>query len=123
MAYISLAIAPLIFSGCSTSLCESVTMSRQTSIDGRLDARLIQESCGATTGYVYKVYISLHGAEEKGNAVFVADKTKGLKISWEAEKRLLISYDRARIFNYTNFWQSKDIDNFSYIVSITEQRL
>lgn len=108
--------------GCSeSSVCEQSELLRVTSPDNRVDAILMRMNCGATTDYSYKVYIVPKTAStEKSNPVFVADKLDGELIEWSSPKHLLIEYRQARIFNFTNFWQSRDVDNFNYVVSIRE---
>jgi len=102
--------------------CLYEEVSRETSTDGLVDALIMKINCGATTDYSYKVYIVPKGTKPNENHVYLSDKTNSLEISWVAPKSLLITYDNARIFEYTNFWQSKNVENFKYIVSITESR-
>ena len=37
---------------------------------------------------------------------------------WSKPRKLEIRYDQARIFSFVNFWQSKDVDNFKYVVEV-----
>jgi hypothetical protein len=78
-------------------------------------------SCGATTAYSYKVYITPKGVStEKINPIFIADKLDGEIIEWSSSKHLRIKYRQARIFKFTNYWDSRDVDNFNYVVTIRE---
>lgn len=78
-------------------------------------------NCGATTAYSYKVYVTPKGAStEKFNPIFIADKLDGEIVEWSSSKHLRIKYRQARIFNFTNFWHSRDVDNFNYVVTIRE---
>jgi len=47
---------------------------------------------------------------------------EGLEVSWESPRHLGIRYEKARIFNYTNFWLSRDVEHFEYVVAIREQQ-
>lgn len=110
----------LILTGCDSPTCNEETISRELSPDKRVDAIISKTSCGATTDYSYKVYIVPSGSNSLTNHVFLADHTKGLKTHWVAKQQLHIIYDEARIFEYTNFWQSKELDNFNYLIKISE---
>jgi len=107
--------------GCDeNSVCNQKEISRKSSPDSIVDALVIQENCGATTSYSYKVYIVPNGENPFNNFVFLSDKTDKLEVSWLSSKSLSITYDKARIFEYRNFWQSRKVDNSNYIVSINE---
>lgn len=107
--------------GCNdNSVCSQKEISRKSSPDNIVDALVVQENCGATTSYSYKVYIVPNGEKPSNNFVFLSDKTDKLEVSWLSSKSLSITYAKARIFEYRNFWQSRKIDNSNYIVSIYE---
>lgn len=99
--------------------CSTKTISKKSSPDRKVEAILIEKNCGATTGFSYHLYITIPnrdiGQEEP---VLVADNSEGLSIQWLNAKSLVVSYTNARIFDFTNFWQSRDLDNFQYIVEI-----
>ncbi len=80
---------------------------------------MLQRDCGATTSYSYMLFIVPVGQEVDGEKpVFVADNVKNLNFKWIKPKLLNISYDEARIFEFSNFKQSKELDNFSYVVEL-----
>lgn len=114
-----------ILYGCGlSSPCNQIEVKRVGSVDKKVEAVLIKNDCGATTSDVYSV--SIMGIGEKlndKNIVFKADHIEGLLILWRGEKFLEIKYKQARIFHFTNFWQSKEVDNFSYIVEVRETSL
>jgi hypothetical protein len=88
-----------------------------------VDAVVTKSNCGGTTDYSYRVSIVQAGnAPIDSDVIFLADKAEGLGITWRAPKELMISYDKARIFRFTNFWSVKEIDNFQYIVSVVEMQ-
>jgi len=102
--------------------CDSVSRTevmRIKSPDAITDAVLIKVDAGATTSYAYEVYIvPVGGHSTQGNEIFKADKINGLEIKWIQSKHLEIKYEDGRIFHFSNFWHSKDVDNFRYIVEI-----
>jgi len=110
--------------GCENSnLCVDDEIGRVPSPDKRVEAVITNGNCGATTSYSYRVSVVQAGkAPVESDTVFLADKTDSVIVSWEASKKLMISYKEARIFNFTNFWSSKEVDNFHYIVSVVEAR-
>ncbi len=97
-------------------------MERIKSPDGIVDAVHVQGNCGATTSFSEHIFIVQSGTKtpppRKRYQVFSADHVKGLRVKWREPKVLEIHYKEARIFDFTNFWQSKDVQNFSYVVEI-----
>jgi len=115
----SLLLAPLlILTACS---CEDTEIQRVKSPDGKVEAVNVQSNCGATTAYSEQVYIVPMGGKfptEGKFAQFIADHTDGLEIVWREQKVLEVRYNKARIFKFSNFWESKDVENFEYVVEI-----
>ena len=96
-------------------------VARHTSLDKIVDTVVIQKNCGATTSTNDLIFIVPHGESvEDYSPVFIADHVEDLEVNWVDNKQLEIRYREARIFNYTNFWHSKDIDSFKYQVKIYE---
>lgn len=118
---IFMCVLTLLLVGCD-SLCEYDIIDRKTSPDNEVDSILVRGNCGATTSYVYRVYLAPKGTKETEfrSYVFKADRADGIEVAWLASKELLISYDTARISYYTNFWHSRELHNFDYLVSISE---
>jgi hypothetical protein len=114
----------LVLAGCGKGdLCSEDEMSRAASPDKRVDAVVTKGNCGGTTDYSYRVSIVQAGkAPIDSDVIFLADKAEGLGISWRAPKELLISYKKARIFRFTNFWSAKEVDDFQYLVSVVEMQ-
>ncbi|MFN8969884.1 MAG: hypothetical protein ACK5XR_14415, partial [Pseudanabaena sp.] len=48
----------------------------------------------------------------------IADNAEGLRITWIENKILEIDCKSARIFRFSNFWQSKEVQDYRYIVEI-----
>jgi hypothetical protein len=114
----------MIFSllGCNRfDPCQQAEAYRKTSPDGAVDVVVVRKDCGATTSVSNMIYIVKKGdSVRKQELVFLADKVQDLEVTWTKPKQLLINYSEARIFNYTNFWNSRDVENFMYTVEIQE---
>lgn len=114
----------LFFQSCSYE-AERIEISRLSSPDKTVDSILVRINSHSTADYVYKVYILPISKEATKDAheIFIADKVENIKLEWLKNKELLIKYEKARIFQFTNFWQHADVNNFSYIVSITINKI
>lgn len=100
-------------------------VSRFTSPDSRVDAVIFTSDAGATTSVGYHIFIVQKDAqpEDLKAAIFTADHVDDLKVFWQQSKHLKITYQTAMIYKFTNFWQSKYVDNFRYKVKITETEI
>lgn len=109
--------------GCAELACSSKETSRATSPDGRVDAVVVERDCGATTRVATRVQLVPKGREVSGDKglVFVADELAGFELRWIEQSKLELRYTAARIFQFTNFWMSRDLDNFNYVVRIAEK--
>ena len=102
-------------------LCVGEDISRVSSPDKIVDVVVTKANCGATTSYSYRVSVVQTGKTPvESDIIFLADKAEGVSVFWQTPKKLVISYKEARIFKFKNFWRSKDLDNFQYIVSVIE---
>ena len=116
-------ISSIIF-GCGPQLGDKsyTEIKRITSPDSLVDAVICETNGGATTSYGYLVFIVPKGQQYSKEWmmkwVFNADHIDSLSMKWKENKYLEISYKQARIFEFTNFWQSKEIKNYSYVVEI-----
>ena len=95
-------------------------MWRVTSPDLRVDAVFVRiGGGGATVGFSYKLFIVPRGAKPgKSGENLLADKIGRVSAIWSQPRKLEIRYDRARIFSFANFWSSKEIDNFTYVIEV-----
>lgn len=123
-----IAIAFIILSGCemlSNILCEKKELSRHISPDKKVEAVVIRINCGgATTSFSYHISIVPLGKKPtRSDTVFSAEKLEGESIHWIKPKVLEIIYKKARIINFRNFWESKDVENFGYIVEVREKNI
>jgi hypothetical protein len=92
---------------------------RVSSPDSLVDAVLVQTNTDATTSYGYRIYIVPTGSQPKYDAEnFRADHFQGWALNWKEPKLLEIKYDEARIFHFSNFWQSTNFKSGSYVVEI-----
>src|SRR5437879_8009429 len=106
----------LLLWGCSVARQE---VKRVRSPDGRVEAVLIQTNAGATTGFGFEVFLVPTGANPKtGSELFRADRVVNLDLHWRESMVLEIAYDQGRIFHFSNFWNSADLDNFRYVVEV-----
>lgn len=123
-----ISIVFVILSGCeklSNVLCEKKELLRVTSPDKKVEAVLVRTDCGgATTNYGYRLSIVPLGKKPAwSDTVFLAEKLEGERIRWIAPKVLEIRYKKARISNFRNFWYSKDVDNYAYVVEVYEKSI
>ena len=102
--------------------CSSASdeMWRVTSPDLKVDAVFMRVGGGgATVGFSYKLFIVPRGAKPgKTGENLLADKIGRVSAVWSQPRKLEIRYDRARIFSFVNFWSTKEIDNFKYVVEL-----
>ena len=99
---------------------------RVKSPDGIVDAVLVRGGGGATTGFVFSVFIVPSGMpfDEKSelfnqeDALFSAEHLENLKLMWKEPKFLEIRYDKARIFKFKNYWRKEQVQDYKYVVEI-----
>jgi hypothetical protein len=89
--------------------------------DGVVDAIVVRTNSHATVPFVDRVFIVPRRApfhEALGTEVLRADRVRGGCLVWARERLLLIEYERGRVFHFSNFWTSRLVENFSYVVTI-----
>jgi hypothetical protein len=116
-----------------TSACGNIAgewhyeeMQRVKSPDGIVDAVLVRGAGGATTGFSFSVFLVPSGiafnekasAFENDRAVFRTDHHDGLQLVWQKAMFLEIRFAKARIFHFSNFWHSPDVQNYRYVVEV-----
>ena len=110
----------LFVHGCSP--CSYNEVVRIKSPDGKVEAVHIRGNCGATTSFTENIFIVPAGEKtpkpKDDYQRFLADHVDGLELEWREPKVLEIKYNVARIFKFTNFWQSQKVDHFRYVVEI-----
>jgi hypothetical protein len=88
---------------------------RVKSPKGLLEAILVEGNAGAASTLSYSVYLVQAGTlfNEKSKqfskdaALFLADHQEELKVEWKNDGFLNISYRKARIYQFSNFWWSE----------------
>ena len=91
---------------------------RVSSPDRIVDAVLVESEVGATVATPSLVYIVPSRSRDFDDPVLRGDKFEDLKLAWTQPRYLEIAYSRGRIFSFQNFWERKDVDDFSYKVEI-----
>jgi hypothetical protein len=106
----------LTASACDRPAAQEVK--RVVSPDKRVDAVLVEQLNDATSPDSFLLYIVPAGKLADGEPILRGDKFNGLDFGWSAHQELKVLYASGRIFSFTNFWQSRDVDNFQYTVII-----
>ncbi len=113
---LALAFLAFMLGACDVDIEE---VYRVTSPDGIVDAVMIRKNAGATVPFVYEVHVVPKGEKTKEDLEkFVADHVTDLEIGWQKPQLLRISYGQARIFTFSNFWQSAEVQDFKYVVEL-----
>lgn len=99
---------------------EAVELSRSVSPDSLVDAVLIRDNVHATTPYVYRVYLVPHGQARPMNGTerLRADHVEGLVLQWIEPTVLTIQFSKARVFHFSNFWNSREVRDFRHTVEL-----
>jgi hypothetical protein len=116
--HIATLVSLVAIAGCDREI-RGREVQRSSSPDGIVDAVLLERDAGSTASTPYEIYLVPKGTKNyiPGTAVFRADNQEALNLTWIG-RTLDISYQRARIFHFTNFWNSAQIDNFQYLVEL-----
>jgi hypothetical protein len=93
-------------------------IARIQSPDAVVDAVLAERAVGATVATPSEVYIVPHGGKLKGEPLLRADSMRDLKLSWKQTRFLEMHYSKGRVFSFTNFWESADVQNWKYVVEL-----
>lgn len=107
-----------------SDLCRVVKLSEESTLNGRINAVVSEKDCGATTSDVIRVHLLSSSSDvDEDKFIFLADHVEELSVTWITEKTLLIEYKKARIFQFTNFWQSEELDHYNTTISILERQV
>jgi hypothetical protein len=80
---------------------------------------LVRTGGPATVGFSYRLFIVPKAARPaKDDERLLADQVRNLTAAWKPSRTLELRYDEARIFSFSNFWHSKDVDDFKYVVEL-----
>lgn len=113
------ALIACVLNGCGLSSTYTVPKgdekNRVTSPNGDLDAVLTREDGGgAASGWDWDVYIVAKGhpvVRPRSRSVFESGRLTGEKLVWIQDHLLEIHYDIAEIDQFTNIWDSSEIQN------------
>lgn len=109
--------APAIFISCSGP--EGTVLGKATSPNRLVDAFLVARKAGATVPTPIELYLVPHGQDwKRETAVLRGDKFEGLTMAWSQQRLLEIRYRKGRIFKFTNFWNSAEIQQFQFTVEL-----
>jgi hypothetical protein len=115
--FASLAFALMLTTACLSFEWAYEEVGRFPSPDKVVDAVWVRGSGGATTGFVYDLYVVPKGLKFDKDAtpfkrpVFSGDHFDDLQIVWREPKLLEVRFKHARILNYGNYWRYWDPDN------------
>ena len=96
-------------------------LQRAVSPDSLVDALLVRRTGGATVSAEYDVHIVQHGEPPPGffsRAHFAAVHPLNLHLIWRQPRLLEIRYDQAKINRFVNWWRSRALDNYRYVVEL-----
>jgi hypothetical protein len=102
----------LSVSACLSFEWEYEEKNRILSPDQMVEALIVEGNGGATTSFVYWVYIVPKGlkfekdaaAFKPEGAVFSGDHLADFKVTWKEPNQLEIGYKQARIYRFSNYW-------------------
>jgi hypothetical protein len=109
----------VLITACGSLADDEEEITRVASPDRLVDAVLVQVGGGATVGFSYNVHVVPSGQSwQRGHQVLTADRYENLQLAWRDVRQLELCFDSARVFHFTNFWHSRDVQNFGYVVNI-----
>lgn len=118
MRVLFLSLISILLSACA-DLCSNEVISQAVGPEKKTEVIHVVKNCGAATGYAHQIYIVVPGTDyDEAKPIFVADKVDNLTVTWLRDRTLEISYDSARIFNFTKFWWYSKVDNFQYVIKV-----
>jgi hypothetical protein len=118
LSRVGLAVVLVMVVGLASCAKDRETV-RTRSPDGKVDALLVERETGATVATPVLLYIVKAGDPAgSGEPVLLGDNFDGLSIKWAAPKLLSVTHKKGRIFKFTNFWESRAVDDWSYVVEV-----
>jgi len=112
-----LVVFAAIFAGCSGPP-PIKEIARITSPDSLVDAVLAERGVDATVATPSEVYIVPKGGHPVGQPLLRADHMQGLTLVWRQPRLLELHYTKGRIFSFSNFWESPDVQSSTYVVEL-----
>lgn len=111
ITFAALALALMLNAACLSFEWAYEEVGRFPSPDGVVDAVWVRGSGGATTGFVYDLYVVPKGLKFDKDAtsfkrpVFSGDHFDDLQIAWREPKLLEVRFKHVRILSYRNYWR------------------
>lgn len=105
--------------GCADDRIQGRETARISSPDQVVDAVLVVKETNATVATPLELYVVPRGAPPSNLALVLrGDHFENVSLRWTKPKFLEVQYDTLRIFTFRNFWMSREVSNFSYVVEI-----
>lgn len=94
-----------LFAGCDLG-SSAALVAREPAPDGRHDLVVTRDNGGATTDFVYEVYITHRGEAPSPSTqpVFAAHRVDSLCVRWTTASTVRIAFQHATIGMFTNAW-------------------
>lgn len=116
---LALAAATATMAGCAPAPPTGDEIARIPSPDGAIDAVVTEWSGDATVGVVHRVFLTPKGAAvTPGAEGFRADRVKGLAVRWTGPDHVVLAFEEARVFHFSNFWNAREIESFRRTVAL-----
>lgn len=116
---IFVALPIISFIGCVEPTDPTIEeLARISSPDSTVDAVLLRKNFHATVPFIYEAYIvkANNKAGDEKDLILKSDHMNNIQLKWKEPRFLEISYSSGRIWHFQNFWQSKEVENFNYLV-------
>lgn len=119
IAFIIFVLGVLIY-WINLSNCKVNVLKKLYSKDNKVLVTLTEESCGgATVGFSYKLYFS--DVEDnnpyKSEVLKATEVSDNLNINWINERILNLEISSSRIYSFTNFWYSKNGNEYLVVMN------
>jgi len=97
---------------------KSSEVGRFKSPDGVVEAVIVERASDATVATPIEVYLVPIGTPVSGEPLLTGDRFENLFLTWREPRLLELRYTKGRVYKFTNFWQSADVDQFRYVVEL-----
>ena len=107
------------FGACTKQKYE--TLKSVKSPGGKVDAFLLRQGGHAFESFVYELHLQPAGSTSgfgEQTLRLKAHCVSGIEIAWASDRLLQVKFQKAKITNYLNSWQSKEMDGFKSEIEI-----
>lgn len=77
---------------------------------------VVAQGDGGAALWVY--IVPKGGSTRNEHEVLLVDCVSGFKATWADVKMLELRFNRARIYHFTNYWYSREVQDFRYKLEI-----